>query len=257
LHLPTSQEGRYSQSLERGLAILRAFTPERTWMGIAEIAQHLEMSRPTTHRYASTLVALNYLEQGRGRKYRLGMRASDPGRAAIASTQLSLLPSALLAELRDRSGCTAGLAVLDGADIIYVDRARSARQGPAEVNARIGRGSRLPARETAMGRVLLAELSDDELRAVLGAEPKGGRGQWTKLLAELERVRDDGFAIAAQLRVVDQMCIAAPIRDGVAVAAVEVAYESRGGSGDAREQLAPLVCDAAREMSEQLESRRH
>ena len=63
LHLPTSHEGRYSQSLERGLAILRAFTPERPWMGIAEIAETLEMSRPTTHRYASTLVALNYLEQ--------------------------------------------------------------------------------------------------------------------------------------------------------------------------------------------------
>ena len=86
LHLPTSQEGRYSQSLERGLAILRAFSPEHPWLGIAEIAEQLEMSRPTTHRYASTLVALNYLEQGRGRKYRLGMRAGDPGRSAVAST---------------------------------------------------------------------------------------------------------------------------------------------------------------------------
>jgi IclR family transcriptional regulator, pca regulon regulatory protein len=261
LHLPTSQEGRYSQSLERGLAILRAFTPERTWMGIAEIAQHLEMSRPTTHRYASTLVALNYLEQGRGRKYRLGMRAGDPGRAAIASTRLRVLPSALLAGLRDRSGCTASLAVLDGADIVYVDRARSAWQGPAEVSARIGRGSRLPARDTAMGRVLLAGLSEEDLRTTVGRVGNAGRGaDRTKLLAELERVRHDGFAIAEQLRVEDQLCVAAAIGErpgGAAVAAVEVACAIGDGStDDARERLAPLVCDAAREMSEQLE-RRH
>ncbi|HEX3692186.1 MAG TPA: IclR family transcriptional regulator [Solirubrobacteraceae bacterium] len=257
MHLPTSQEGRYSQSLERGLAILRAFTPERTWMGIAEIAEHLEMSRPTTHRYASTLVALNYLEQGRGRKYRLGMRAGDPGRAAIASTSLRALPSSLLAGLRDRSGCTASLAVLDGADVVYVDRARSARQGRVEVSARIGRGSRLPARETAMGRVLLAGLSEEELRAALEQSGTGGRGSdLTKLMAELEPVRNDGFVIAPQLHVADQLCVAAPILDrapGAAIAAVEVACATdEHAVDDARERLAPLVCETAREMSEQL-----
>ncbi len=259
LHLPTSHEGRYSQSLERGLAILRAFTPERPWMGIAEIAEALDMSRPTTHRYASTLVALNYLEQGPGRKYRLGMRAGDPGRSAVGSTSLSNLPHQLLAELRDTSACTASIAVLHGRDIVYIDRARSAWQGQSEVAARLGRGSRLPAKDTAMGRVLLAALSEQERREAVetAGSPTAGEQSTSKnkLMDELKRTGEKGFAIADQLHVRGQLCVAAPIRSrsGEVIAAVDVAaLKSRYSKAQAREKLAPLVMGSAAEMSAQL-----
>jgi DNA-binding MarR family transcriptional regulator len=67
---PSLREQRYSQSLERGLAILDCFTPERPVLGIADIADELGMTRSTTHRYVSTLTALGYLEQGASHKYR-------------------------------------------------------------------------------------------------------------------------------------------------------------------------------------------
>jgi IclR family pca regulon transcriptional regulator len=259
LHLPTSHEGRYSQSLERGLAILRAFTPERPWMGIAEIAETLEMSRPTTHRYASTLVALNYLEQGPGRKYRLGMRAGDPGRSAVGSTSLRSLPHHLLTDLRGASACTASIAVLHGKDIVYIDRARSAWQGQSEVAARLGRGSRLPAKSTAMGKVLLAELPEPDLGEALeaGVSPSTGSGgdSKNKLLEELRRVGEKGFAITDQVHVTGQVCVAAPIRlrSGEVVAAVDVAaLKSRYSRAQAREKLAPLVVASAAEMSAEL-----
>ena len=75
--IPSLREPRYSQSLERGLAILSCFTPKRPVLGIADIADELGMSRSTTHRYVITLVALGYLEQGASRKYRLGLRVTD------------------------------------------------------------------------------------------------------------------------------------------------------------------------------------
>src|ERR1700723_2523189 len=131
-------------------------------MGVAELAETLEMSRPTTHRYASTLVALDYLEQGPRRKYRLGMRAGDPGRSAVSSTALGKLPQEYLAELRDRSMCTASLSLLHGKDIVYIHRAKSSWQGESEVTQRIGRGSRLPASRPAMGRGMLAHLLHQE-----------------------------------------------------------------------------------------------
>ena len=253
LHLPTSRDGRYSQSLERGLAILRAFSPEQPWLGIAEIAEHLEMSRPTTHRYASTLVALNYLEQGRGRKYRLGMRAGDPGRAAVASTDVRKLAPELLRELRDASGCTASLAVLDGACIVYVDRARAARQGRSEVTARLGRGSRLPAASTALGRAMLAELAEPALLATLADDrEKLGKEDLRKLIEELKEVRDRGIAVADQLRVGGQVCVAAPIlsNSARAIAAVDVATANSELSG--RERLGSLVRASAERMSAEL-----
>jgi hypothetical protein len=63
---------RHSQSLERGLAILEVFTPARPELGIGDMVSELGMSPSTTHRYAATLVAPGYLEQGERRKYRLG-----------------------------------------------------------------------------------------------------------------------------------------------------------------------------------------
>jgi IclR family transcriptional regulator, pca regulon regulatory protein len=260
LHLPTTQEGRYSQSLERGLAILTAFTSERTWMGIAELAETLEMSRPTTHRYASTLVALDYLEQGPRRKYRLGMRAGDPGRSVVSSTALGRLPYEHLAELRDRSLCTASVAVLHGKDIVYIQRARSSWQGESEVAQRLGRGSRLPASRSAMGRLLLAYLSPQEQGEVIDANAERSDSELApaareKLIAELASIRQKGIAIADQVHIDSQMCLAAPVmsRSSEVIAAVDVAA-TKSSFSRARllEQVAPMVVACAEQMSAQL-----
>ncbi len=161
LHLPTSHEGRYSQSLERGLAILRTFTPERPWLGIAEIAEVLEMSRPTTHRYASTLVALDYLEQGPMRKYRLGMRAGDLGRSAIGSTaagQALASPPRRTARSQRLHGQR---GVVGRVGHRVCGRARSSARGAARSPGRLGRGSRLRRRIRRWARVLLAHLPEE------------------------------------------------------------------------------------------------
>jgi IclR family pca regulon transcriptional regulator len=218
------------------------------------------MSRPTAHRYASTLVALDYLEQGPRRKYRLGMRAADPGRSAVSSTALRNLPSHYLARLRDRSACTASIAVLDGKYIVYVDRARSSSRGQSEVATRLGRGSRLRASDTAMGRMLLAHASDVESACAADdgtdapsdeptlATPEG-------LSAELSRIREKGFAIADQVHVEGQRCVAAPLRSrsGEVIAAVEVAApKSIFSKAETLERLLPLVIASAKEMSAHL-----
>jgi IclR family pca regulon transcriptional regulator len=259
LHLPTSHEGRYSQSLERGLAILKAFTPDRPWLGIAELADELEMSRPTTHRYASTLVALDYLEQGPRRKYRLGMRAGDPGRSAVSSTALGDLPHEYLADLRDRSMCSASIAVLHGGDIVYIDRARSSWQGHSEVSMRLGRGSRLPAGSTAMGRVLLAYRSvadnDAAMSASVSSDEEKDTTSSEDLPRELETIRRKGFAIADQVRLEGQRCVAAPIRSRSAevIAAVDLAASNESFSRTrVLEQLMPLVLECAQAMSAHL-----
>src|SRR5271165_7681058 len=141
--IPSLREPRYSQSLERGLAILGCFTPSRPVLGIADIADELGMSRSTTHRYVITLVALGYLEQGASRKYRLGLRVTDLGMSALNSTGLREHARPDLEELRQRTSYTANLAVLDGPDILIINRARSFRRGQ-DVDFGVHAGSRLP-----------------------------------------------------------------------------------------------------------------
>src|SRR5579884_3883558 len=87
-----SQAASYSQSLERGLAILAAFRSGRSLLGVAELGREVGLSRSTSHRYVATLAALGYLEQDSAtRKYRLGPRVLDLGFSAINSMDKVLL----------------------------------------------------------------------------------------------------------------------------------------------------------------------
>ena len=85
----TDRRTSYSQSLERGLAILSAFRSGRPLLGISELGREIGLSRSTTHRYVATLTALGYLDQdGVSKKYRLGPRVLDLGFSAIQSLAL-------------------------------------------------------------------------------------------------------------------------------------------------------------------------
>jgi IclR family pca regulon transcriptional regulator len=230
---PSLREPRYSQSLERGLAILTCFTPERPVLGIAEIADELGMRRPTTHRYVITLVALGYLEQGALRKYRLGLRVTGLGMSALNATGLREHAHPYLEELSQRTSCTVSLAVLDGAEIVYVDRVRSFRREQSKIDLGLAPGSRLPAYCTAMGKVLLANLPEDEQSELLASMKLTKRGPNTitskkALRDELDEIREESFAVNDEELAPELYSIAAPVRNGAreVVAAVNLAADS-------------------------------
>ncbi len=216
--IPSLREPRYSQSLERGLAILGCFTPARPVLGIADIADELGMSRSTTHRYVITLVALGYLEQGASRKYRLGLRVTDLGMSAINSTGLREHARPYLEELRQRTSYTTCLSVLDGTEILCVDRARSFRRGLTEAERQLEPGSRLPAHATSIGKLLMAFLPQNEQRDVLASLKTSKVGPNTitakrTLRDELDQVREAGFAVNDEELESELLCIAAPVRN--------------------------------------------
>jgi IclR family pca regulon transcriptional regulator len=231
--IPSLREPRYSQSLERGLAILGCFTPKRPVLGIADIADDLGMSRSTTHRYVITLVALGYLEQGASRKYRLGLRVTDLGMSALNSTGLREHAHPYLEELRQRSTYTTSLGVLDGTDVLYVDRVRSFRRGQSSIDLNLHTGSRLPAYCTAMGKLLLANLPESEQRELIASMKLTKQGPNTitskkALREELDEVLAAGFAVDDQELAPALYAIAAPVRNEArdVVAAVNLAAHS-------------------------------
>lgn len=262
--LPILRGPRYSQSLERGLAILGCFTSEHPVLGIADIADELGMSRSTTHRYVTTLLALGYLEQGRSRKYRLGLRVTDLGMSALNATGLRENVHPFLEELRERTGYTIGLAVLDGTEILYVDRARSWRRAERETDLGLYPGSRMPAYCTAMGKVLLAYLPDEvqrDLIAQLKLERNSPSTITSKqaLRAELERVSEDGYALNDQELRPGLQAIAVPIRDESheVVAAVGIAASPEALSlAELTDGLGPHLLSTAARISSRLGYRR-
>ena len=227
---PTLRDQQYSQSVERGLAILRCFTPERSVLGISEMAGLTGMSRSTTYRYVITLVALGYLEQSISRKYRLGLRVTDLGMAKLNSMCLRRHSRPYLEELRQCTSFTASLSVLYGVDILYVERARSFRRGQYKIDLNLRLGSRLPAYCTAMGKVLLANLpksEQNELIAIMTLLRRGPRTITSKeaLGIEIEHVVEKGVAINNEELTPGLVSIAVPVRNESreAVAALNLA----------------------------------
>jgi IclR family pca regulon transcriptional regulator len=261
--VPSLREPRYSQSLERGLAILSCFTPTRPVLGIADIADHLGMSRSTTHRYVITLVALGYLEQGASRKYRLGLRVTDLGMSALNSTGLREHSSPYLQELRQRTSYTVSLSVLDGSDILLVNRARSFRRGQ-NVDFDVHAGSRLPAYCTSMGKLLLAHLPESCQRELFSSMKLTKRGPNTitskkALRGELDEVRALGFAVNDEELAPGLYSISTPVRNSereVVAAIAMAAPRSAISLQEMVDALGPHLVSTADSISARLGYRR-
>ena len=198
-------------------------------LGIADIAEEVGMSRSTTHRYVITLVALGYLEQGASRKYRLGLRVSDLGMSALNATGLREHAHPYLEELCRRTSYTSNLGVLDGGEVLYVDRVRSFRGGANQINLDLYVGSRVAAYCTAMGKLLLASVPEGERSELVGEMKLTKRGPNTitskkALRAELQRIQDAGFAVGDEELAKGVCAIAAPVRNewGDVVAAINI-----------------------------------
>ncbi|MEV6342624.1 IclR family transcriptional regulator [Actinoplanes sp. NPDC051851] len=233
----------FSRSLERGLMILSSFGENRPVLGIADLSRAVALNKSTTYRYVATLARLGYLQQDpETRKYSLGPRVVDLGFAAINALEITRVAGPYLRALSDDTGYTVSMAVLDGTDIVYVDRRRS---GPMALNLHIG--SRLPAYCTSMGKVLLAHQEPAVLRGVLDRTDFARRGPKTitnreQLTAALARIRQCGVAVNDEELAAGLRSVAAPVRDrtGQVVAAVNIAVHLTVWSTTAESVVARL-----------------
>ena len=245
-----------SQSLERGLAILLSFREARPSLGIADLARELGLSRSTTHRYVSTLATLGYLQQDEAtRKYRLGPRVLDLGFSAINSMEVRELAAPHLRRLAEETGHTVNMAILDGVDVVYVERLPSPHPEQRRLDLDLHVGSRLPAYCTSLGKALLA-FQPPELLDRIELTRRGPNTVTSKraLAAELEQVRATGLALNNEELAYGLRSIAAPIRarSGEPVAAINLAAHR---SSVALEDLVAKLGPALLRVSDEISSR--
>ncbi|GAA0472719.1 IclR family transcriptional regulator [Actinoplanes capillaceus] len=222
----------FSQSLERGLMILSSFSETRPVLGIADISRAVTLNKSTTYRYVATLARLGYLQQDpETKKYSLGPKVVDLGFAALNSLEINRVAAPCLQSLADETGYTVSMAVLDGPDVVYVERRRSGRATSAfAISLNLHVGSRLPAYCTSMGKVLLAHQEPAVLRALLDRTDFARRGPKTltnreQLTAALAKIRQTGVAANDEELAAGLRSVAAPVRDrtGRVIAAINIA----------------------------------
>jgi IclR family pca regulon transcriptional regulator len=245
-----------SQSLERGLAILSSFGSVQPLLGVSDLSRQVGLSRSTTHRYVATLAALGYLQQdAETRKYRLGPRVLDLGFSAINSMELRHVSAPYLKHLSETTGHTVNMAVLDGSDIVYIERCRAS--APRDIDLNLHVGSRLPAYCTSMGKVLLAYLPAAELEGLLDGVELARRGPNTitskrQLLRELEQVRARGLAVNNEELASGLRSIAVPVwsQTGEVAAAINIAvHRSLVSMDELLDDLAAALQRTAGEIS--------
>uniref|UniRef100_A0AAU3H4B1 IclR family transcriptional regulator n=1 Tax=Streptomyces sp. NBC_01401 TaxID=2903854 RepID=A0AAU3H4B1_9ACTN len=235
--------------VERVTLIMDVFEGRTDRLSLEEVAGSTQLPRSTAHRILDQLVRLSWLEHtdfgyGLGRRA-LGFGGGDGGHSRIREAS-----AARLHHLQIKTGLVVHLAVLDGAEVHYLDKVggRFAATVPSRV------GGRAPAHSTALGKAMLAwlEPEDVEVRAA------GFIGRLTQrticdvgtLHQELNRIRRrHGLAFERGECFPGIACVAAAVRGPEGpVAAISLA----GDSASPLEKVAPLVGDAARQVSREL-----
>src|SRR5271165_1771349 len=148
----------FVQSLDRGLAVIRAFGPDRERLSLSEVARATGLTRAATRRFLLTLVKLGYVRND-GREFSLRPRVLELGYAYLSGLAMPEIAAPHLEELVARVRESSSISVLDGHHIVYVARVPTKRIMTVAISV----GTRFPAYATSMGRVLLAGLTQDDL----------------------------------------------------------------------------------------------
>jgi IclR family transcriptional regulator, pca regulon regulatory protein len=240
----------FVQSLERGLAVIRAFDAASPELTLSQVARATGLTRAAARRFLLTLADLGYVRTD-GRLFTLSPRVLELGYAYLSALSLPEVAEPHLEALVSEVHESSSVSVLDGEDIVYVARVPTSRI----MRVAISVGTRFPAYATSMGRVMLAGLDDAELDAcLLDADLRRLTARTVStpeaLRRELRRVRSQGWALVDQELEEGLRSVAAPIRDrtGRVVAAVNLSAHASRTSKDAmrRDLLPPLRAAAAR-----------
>ena len=206
--------------LGRSAAIMEAFDGAQQVLSLADLNKRTRLPKSTLHRLVDQLCQVGWLERDHG-GYRVGLRMFEFGTLAVDGNRLHEAAFPHLQALASRTGLAAQLAILDHAEVVYLERIVV---GPIRLPTR--RGGRKPAYCTALGKAMAA-YDDDAIRTLMAApmprKPTQTITEPIALRAELNRVREAGVAYDRGEAYEELVCVAAPIRSsGQAIAAVSV-----------------------------------
>lgn len=253
----TKQSPYMIESLHRGLQVLSLFTRETDSLTLTQIKETLDLNKTTVFRIVSTLESTGYLKRDpQTKRYRPGLKVLQLGFAAISSLEFRQIARPYLERLSIEVGQTASLSVLDGMEVVYVDRVRRHQV----LGVILGLGSRIPAYCASLGKVALAYLPADELRRRLEETELVALTPHTMTTREaleedLALVRQRGYSINDEEWILGLRSTAAPIfndQDEV-IAAINVSVSAAEVTRDRLEnEIAPVVQATAQEISDLL-----
>ena len=204
----------FIESLARGLDVIGAFRPGRPVMSLTEVAGAAGLARPTARRILLTLAELGYVRLAGG-GFELTPRVLDLGMNYVLSRSRWEVARPHMERLVACTRESSSIAQLDGSDIVYVARVAV----PKIIALAVTIGTRFPAMQTSLGKVLLAALPPAEAERALAEPSRSGlTARWQPSAAEraaaLREVRARGWSLTDEQLAAGIRSVAAPLRDG-------------------------------------------
>ena len=184
-------------------------------LGAAEVASQLNMPRNAAFRLLVTLGTRGYVDQDEEtRKYRLGFQLLRLGNAVQDSRDICQLARPMLTHLRNRYEETVNLALLEGNQVLYIERI----EGQRSLRTSTATGTRASLHATSLGKSILAFSSPEQVRSWLGEGPLAAVTEHAvtekaTLMAQLDEIRTSGYALDLEENMIGVCCIGAPIFD--------------------------------------------
>jgi DNA-binding IclR family transcriptional regulator len=256
----TTRPADLSRSVQRALAVLERVLTAPNDVRVSELAETLDLPQATVHRMLVNLEARGLVTQDRNSgQYGVGLRMAALCERAALRLRTGAGLSNGMREVFERGvetiGETGYVAVLDGSEVVYIDCVES----PHSLRAAAPIGSRRELHCTAVGKVLVAELSEADRNDLLGSGPFEPRTDLTivdrdALEANLAAVRERGYALDVAEFDYDLVCLGAPVRDaqGLVVAAVGVTGPAARLTEARRPEVVDQLVELARVMSTNL-----
>lgn len=241
------------RAVERALEVLQCFTSQTPELTMSQISERIGINKSTVHRLLSTLEGKRFVERDPiTGLYRPGLRLLQMASLALEHNNLRRLAAPFLQRLCSECRENVNLALLDGADVVYVD----VIEGSQRVKLAAVPGQRLPAFCTASGKAILAFLPEERVRHVL----ERGMPQYTRatltsfegFFEDIEQIRKRGFAISDQEFEEGINAIAAPICNQP-IASISIAGPAYRLTRERMLELGPSLLATARDIAQEVE----
>jgi IclR family acetate operon transcriptional repressor len=239
------------RSLERAFDLLERLADAGGVLPLSELAEAAGLPTPTVYRMMQTLAASGYVRQEANRRYALGPRLIRLGDAA--GRLLGHWARPALTRLVEETGETANLAVLDGDEVVYVAQVPSSHS--VRMFTEVGR--RVRPHATGVGKALLAQLPEETVRSILGRQELVAYTPHTLtdpglLMAQFERIREQGYAMDDEEQELGVRCVAVPVTDAPTPAALSVSGPSGRMTPDVVAEVVPAMRRAALQVAQEL-----
>ena len=248
-------EEKNVKSLEKALDIIEIVSNEQQDASLSEIARQTGLPKSTVHRLIATLTGRGYLEKTEAGSYKIGLKLFEAVSCYINNLELQTEARPYIAELTSHLGLTSYLGILDGAEVVYIEKLDAV----SSMKMYYQIGSRIHAYCSSLGKCLLANYSKAQLDVILEdcsfiKFTPNTIASREELDAEIAKVRKQGWAMDNEEFEKGHRCIGAPIFDykGDIIAAVSASGDKRVLTDDRIEEVAEAVMKAASRISHRM-----